>query len=289
MDIVDLQNWAYIEALPDDIASAREILHRYSGIPLKDVDGHILRVVSTPEPSVMASCLIFVQREDAWKVSRSPGIGRWKFLYLLDRQDPRYQQALFRLNIPRSKDALLDLGCCVGQVLRQFRADGVQGSQLFGTDIESKYINIGYNLFQDWSKVHATFVIGDLLDPSDGRLSRLHGKVTIIYAASFFHLFSWIQQLYVAKRLVGFLKPGTTNALIFGRQVGTTKGGVFKTSGASVYLHDQESFQRLWNEVGKLTKTRWSVSMEPTGEPITPLPGYSEDARPVNFTVYQVP
>lgn len=230
-----------------------------------------------------------MQREDAWKVSRSPGVGRWRFLYLLDPEDQRYQQTLFRLTIPKSKDAFLDLGCCVGQVLRQFRVAGVSGSQLYGTDVEPKYVDIGYHLFQDWFKLQASFVIGDLLDPDDQRLAELHGKVTIIYAASFFHLFSWIQQLYIGKRLASFLKPGTTNALIFGRQVGTTKGGVFTTSGSSVYLHDQASFQRLWTEIGTLTKTRWSVSMEPTGEPISPLPGYSEDARPVNFTVYQVP
>lgn len=222
-------------------------------------------------------------------MSHFPCVGRWKFLYLLDTEDPRYQQVLFRLKIRSSRDALLDLGCCVGQVLRQFRADGVDGSKLFGTDVEARYIDIGYSLFQDRRKLGATFVIGDLLDPGDARVAELRGKVTIIYAASFFHLFSWIQQLYVAKRLVSFLKPGTKNGLIFGRQVGTTKPGEFKTSGASVYLHDQDSFQRLWNEAGKLTKTKWSVSMESTGELIAPLPGYSEDTRPVNFTVYQVP
>lgn len=215
-------------------------------------------------------------------------MGRWKFLYILDPKDARYQQVLFRLNVTRSRDVLLDLGCCVGQVIRQFRSDGVSGAQLIGTDLQAKFIDIGYDLFQDRHSLGASFVVGDMLDPDDKRMDELLGKVTLIHAGSFFHLFNWIQQLYVAKRLVGFLKPGVKNALIYGRQMGTSRPGETWTSRASAYLHDQTSFQHLWDEVGAMTRTKWQVQMEPTGEPVTKLPGFDNDVRPVNFTIYQI-
>jgi hypothetical protein len=84
------------------------------------------------------------------------------------------------------------------------------------------------------------------------------------------------------------LKPGTKNALIYGRQVGTNHPGPSSTSTRSAYLHDQASFQRLWDEVGVLTKTRWQVQVEPTGEPVSRVTGFSNHAFPVNFTIYQV-
>lgn len=228
------------------------------------------------------------QRDDAWRITRFPCVGRWKFLRLTDRNDPCYQQVLFRLKVPRSSDAFLDLGCCVGQVLRQLRHDGVRGGQLFGTDIQSRFVDIGYDLFQDQDGFGATFVVGDMLDPDDARLDQLSHKVTIIYAGSFFHLFNWTQQLYVGKRLVGFLKRGTRNALIFGRQIGTSRAGPSSFGSMSPYLHDKNSFQRLWDEVGFLTNTRWTVEMEAAGEKIRDLPRVEKDAQPVNFAIHQI-
>ncbi|CAM1501858.1 Fc.00g038420.m01.CDS01 [Cosmosporella sp. VM-42] len=271
MDVMAVRDWTYVKDLPKDIGPARHLLESYSKIPYHDLDDHIRRV-----------------REKAWDVSRYPCVGRWKFLYILDPQDPRYQQVLFRLNVGGSRDVLLDLGCGVGQVIRQLRSDGVDGSQLIGTDLQSKFIEIGYDLFQDRDSLGATFVTGDMLDPDDKRLTSLRGKVTIIHAGSFFHLFNWVQQLYVGKRLVEFLKPGTRNALIYGRHVGTNRPGESRTSYRSAYLHDQASFQRLWDEVGTMTRTQWKVQVEPTGEPVAKLPGFSSDAYPVNFTIYQI-
>lgn len=46
MDIIALQNWAYIPDLPDDIGPIRNLLLEYSKIPAKDIDKHILQVVS---------------------------------------------------------------------------------------------------------------------------------------------------------------------------------------------------------------------------------------------------
>lgn len=128
-----------------------------------------------------------------------------------------------------------------------------------------------------------------MLDPSDKRLAQLRGKVTIVYAGSFFHLFSWIQQLYIGKRLVEFLKPGTRNGLIYGRQVGSIGDGLCAaTSGASVFLHSRDSFQKLWDEVGKLTKTKWRVEVQEVNDYFSSASGFGKDGRLVQFAVYQI-
>lgn len=50
MDIVELQKWAYVPDLPDDIGPIRRLLQEYSRIPAKDVNAHILRVVRAASP-----------------------------------------------------------------------------------------------------------------------------------------------------------------------------------------------------------------------------------------------
>lgn len=220
---------------------------------------------------------------------RFPCLGRWKFLRLTNENDPRYRQVLFRLTVPQSRDAFLDLGCCLGQAIRQLRRDGVRGARLFGVDLQSQFINIGFDLFQDKDSLDAQFLVGDIVDPDDRRLDAMAGKVTIIHAGSFFHLFSWTQQLYIGKRIVGFLKEGTQNALIYGRHVGTIKPGATLMGNHNAYLHDRQSFQKLWNEVGELTGTSWAVDLESDGDSFENLPPTDKDLRRVNFTVHQIP
>jgi SAM-dependent methyltransferase len=195
---------------------------------------------------------------------------------------------LFRLTLPKSNDALLDLGCCLGQALRQLRADGVCGSRLFGIDINPALIDVGRELFRDSDSLGATFVVGDMIDPDDDRVSQLEGQVTMVQADSFFHLFTWNQQLYIGKRIVSFLKPGTQNAVIFGRQAGKLKHKLSPWRESSPYLHNRDSFQELWNEVGRMTGTRWAVQFEPDGEPLPAVIGVEKDTLPVRFTVHQI-
>ncbi|OAA70545.1 Methyltransferase type 11 [Cordyceps fumosorosea ARSEF 2679] len=185
MDILTLQKWAYTDGVPSYNAMAYSLLQHYSGIPEANIDSHLLHI-----------------RKLAWDASRQPFIGRWKFLRLAKPLDPCYQQVLFRLTLPESTDSILDIGCGFGQALRQLRANGVAGSKLFGADIEPRFISLGYDLFRDKETLGATFVTGDLLNPDDRRLDVLSGRFTIVHADSFFHLLSWTEQLYAAKRLI---------------------------------------------------------------------------------------
>ena len=211
---------------------------------------------------------------------------------MLSSQEARYQQVLFRLTLQDTRDAFLDLGCCVGQALRQLRHDGVPGSRLYGFDKDSRFINLGYDLFQDKKKLKATFVVGDILASSG--LEPLRGQITIVHATSFFHLFDWKQQLQIGKALVELLKPGTKNGLVYGRQAGVeTRGRELPGIGGATFLHDKESFQQLWNEIGALTKTAWVVDMNISPPSVeadhdSALPGLKVDVKAMDFTIHQV-
>ncbi|KAJ3497164.1 hypothetical protein NLG97_g2114 [Lecanicillium saksenae] len=245
MDILALQKWTYVKGAPSYDATAYGLLHHYSGIPAAEIDNHLLHI-----------------RKLAWDVSRQPFIGRWKFLRFAEPVDPYYQQVLFRLTLPKSSDCILDIGCGFGQALRQLRANGVAGSKLFGVDVESRFINLGYDLFRDKDTLGATFVTGDLLDPDDERLDTLSGRFTIVHADSFFHLLSWTEQLYAAQRIISWLRTDMKNGFIYGKQAGSLYPADVASAGKRPYLHNRRSLQRLWDEAGRITGTRWRVEVE---------------------------
>ena len=155
-----------------------------------------------------------------------------------------------------------------------------------GLDINAALIQIGFDLFRDRARPPAAFVVGDMLDADDAALAALDGRVSIVHASNFWHLFSWAQQLAIAVRLVAFFSGGD-GAVVYGRQVGTAKAGPPSRPGAS-FLHDQESFQRLWDQVGVLTGSRWKVEMEFVGERLAKIPGFGGDSRAARYGVYRV-
>ena len=228
-----------------------------------------------------------LQRASAWKQFKHPTFGRWKFIRLVDRYDCVYQQALRRLKDPTTSDVLLDLGCGVGQVVRQLLCDGVQASRVYGLDLEDHLVQLGYLLFRDKSTLDGRFVAGNMLDQRDGAVRQLHGKITLVHASSFWHIFSWPQQVAIAVRIIDLLQPGTKHALVFGTQVGTTRPGEMAGASSQSYLHNQLSFQKLWDEVGRLTKTRWTVQVETAKEKLEQIPGFSKEVRLTRYAVLQ--
>lgn len=124
-----------------------------------------------------------------------------------------------------------------------------------------------------------------MLDADDKDLEALDDRVTIVHASNFWHLFSWGQQLAIALRLVKFFREGA-GAMMYGRQVGAVKSGPQTRAGAS-FLHDKESFQRLWDQVGALTGATWVVEMEFVGERLAKIPGFGGDSRAARYGVYR--
>lgn len=197
--------------------------------------------------------------------------------------------AVARLRDPASSDALLDVGCCLAQTVRHLVMSGVDPSRLYATDLRRDFCDIGYELFRDRDRLpETTFVAGDILDPADENLARLDGKVTLVHAAHFFHLFSWDDQVRAAERIVRFLDLQSGNCVVFGRMIGSSEPGT-RTVRGEKYLHDGTSFQRLWDEVGERTGPRWKVDMDVLG----PVPGFQgvvifAEGQAVRFVVKQM-
>ena len=85
------------------------------------------------------------------------------------------------------------------------------------------------------------------------QVAALESRIDIVYAASFFHLFGWEDQATAAVKVVGMLRP-VRGSLVFGHQMGYIRAGSQLMAAApkgSAYLHDVESWRRLWEEVGR--------------------------------------
>lgn len=227
-DAVGVGGGESMHPLPVDLESTRALLEGYSGIPAGDVARHVYQI-----------------RDRLWDVYPDPCVGRFRFASLDFAADAYYQVALFKLlqaqaeeeaaaaeTMPTTTTRLLDVGCCVGQVLRKLAFDGVESSRLLGTDIEPRFLDIGYDLFRDRDTFRGEFVFGDLLlhnnnsddenvnensNDNDDPLAALDGKATFVHATSFFHLFTWDDQVRAACRIVRFLRPPRARAPRGGR------------------------------------------------------------------------
>lgn len=181
-------------------------------------------------------------------------LGQWRFLDLSLGNHALYPEVLDRLR--SGSQTILDLGCAFGQDIRRLVFDGADGAQCYGSDLQLDFLDLGYELFRDKATLGAKFLQADIFDPSSP-LSQLDGKVDIIHAASFFHLFSREDQKHIARRVVQLLRP-LNDSLLLGRQMASREPGeVAKMTGegkqanATHYRHDEKSWQLFWQEIGE--------------------------------------
>ena len=146
-------------------------------------------------------------------------------------------------------------------------ADGVPSENLYGADLRLEFLELGYELFKDKDRLKTHFIEADVFD-DEGKggkeLKKLDGKIDIIHAASFLHLFTWDDQVRAGSRMVRLLRPTTKDALVLGRQLGTIKPGEYpgRRDGVTRYRHDPESFQKMWDVIGEKTGTKWRVDAQ---------------------------
>ncbi|KAF3767036.1 hypothetical protein M406DRAFT_222626, partial [Cryphonectria parasitica EP155] len=215
------------------------LLRTYSNIPENEVESH-LRVI----------------RDKAFGVHPYGCIGKWNFLDLYMPDVPQYPEVVERV---KAGEVLLDVGCCFGAVLRQLVADGASDENLRGADLQPSFIDLGYELFKDRDRFRAKFLTGDMTDPADRSFDNFNGTVDIVHAASFFHLFSREKQIRAGEKIAGFFKP-QANALVFGRQRGrrqTMETDEPGERGQLRYFHNEQTWQAMWDEIGRRTGTRW--------------------------------
>ncbi|KAJ5201844.1 uncharacterized protein N7498_006507 [Penicillium cinerascens] len=224
---------------------AKTLLAEYSKIPSDQVVQHVNSM-----------------RDRAFAVFPYPCIGSFRFLDLSIPQSTVYPEILQRL---KSGEKLLDVGCAIGQELRHLVFDGVPPENLYSSDIRQDFYDIGYDLFADRSTLKSQFFQADIFDDNSSLVQNLTGKVNIVNAASFFHLFSWDQQIVVAKRVISLLaaQPGS---LVIGRQVGNADPADpgDKANAPTIYRHNPTTWKQLWEQVGQETGSKWEVecSME---------------------------
>ncbi|KAK8093449.1 methyltransferase domain-containing protein [Apiospora hydei] len=231
--------------LPSDTEPTLRLLEQYSGIDPKDVPGLVRQVVMVEQQAQALTVFPYGCIKSFWFLNLVPTL-----------DDPRYQAVAERLRTPRSTETFLDVGCCLGPVVRLLASQGVPDDRLHGTDLHAGFLDLGHELFGDRGRSRATYVAGDILDESDARLDVLRGKIDIIYALAFFHLFEREGQLEAAKRMVGFLRPENPRVMIFGQNQGP------KIEGWEKYVLDPGRWTSLWEEVGRATGTRWRTEME---------------------------
>ncbi|KAF1821135.1 uncharacterized protein K489DRAFT_382176 [Dissoconium aciculare CBS 342.82] len=160
---------------------------------------------------------------------------------------------------------LLDLGCAFAQDLRRLVADGVDGRQCYGSDLRLDLIDLGYELFRDRETLHSKFIAADVFD-AESPLTQLYGKIDVINASSFFHLFTRDEQLQIARQCVKLLRP-QANSLIVGRHraqvvAGDTTG---KFGPSAKFWHSAESWEQFWTEIGNEMHVEFDVNVTMTG------------------------
>ena len=65
-------------------------------------------------------------------------------------------------------------------------------------------MNAGYDLFLDRDTLRSKFFVADIFRQDSMDMAALEGRVDLIFAGSFFHLFDWDQQVAVAKAIVNY-------------------------------------------------------------------------------------
>ncbi|KAI1774847.1 hypothetical protein F4818DRAFT_53739 [Hypoxylon cercidicola] len=232
-----------LEALPNAL---KQVLTSYSGVLENEQVEHVLKL-----------------RNEAYSYFPYPCIGMFRFLEFDLSSHFAYQDHVLlplQQTAPNStiEPLFLDLGTCFGQDLRKLVFDGASVDRLWASDIEPKFIELGFKLFNDAHKLPRDHFLcpGNLLSNSpEDKLRLLDDKVTILHMTAVFHLFSLEDQKTVADRCLRLLRKDTGGpVLLLGSQVGSTIPGPYQSQVATKdythkYRHDEQTWKELWQDV----------------------------------------
>ncbi|KAH8693719.1 hypothetical protein BGW36DRAFT_301440, partial [Talaromyces proteolyticus] len=252
----------------------RELLEKYSGIPPSQQSEHVHRI-----------------RDQAWNIRVYPCTGLGVWLVPTISRSPAYAEILA---LVKTGARYLDVGCFIGQDMRRLVYDGAPSTNLYGVDIVSHWA-VGFDMFRDKATFSAQFIEADFMDTAESAgLAALEGSVDVIFVSQVLHQWGWEGQVKAVKRLVEFSRVGT---LVVGCQIGTLDvGGVeveFGPVKVPLWRHDPVSFDKLWQQVGLQTGSKWAVqawlrTWEDMGWDPRDQAFLGESARVIEFVVRRV-
>ena len=122
-------------------------------------------------------------------------------------------------------------------------------------------MELGYELLRDRKTLKSTFFPTDILNDDDLLLSGFNGEMDVVYLGLFLYHFDFETCVRVCVRVAKLLKP-KPGSLVMGCQVGSLVGdttGIPILSGGILFRLDIASFEKVWQEVGRVTGTEWKV------------------------------
>ncbi|KAJ7716739.1 hypothetical protein DFH07DRAFT_762312 [Mycena maculata] len=212
---------------------------------------------------------VLAVQKKAYEVYAYPCIRRFGFVRLKIVKNKAAYDHVLELGKNDPGAILLDIGCCFGNDLRKIASDGFPVQNMLASDLRPDFWDMGHELFRSTPKSFpATFIAGDAFDPefldlqpplteeppsaapdlhSLKSLNGLHGRLSAIHSASFFHLFSEVKQLELARKLAGLLSP-RSGSMIFGCHGGLpTKGFNLGSRGKHMFCHSPDSWRDMWD------------------------------------------
>ncbi len=131
---------------------------------------------------------------------------------------------------------------------------------MYGLDVKPAFFDLGYELFRDKGKMHATCVAADLTKSCVPSIDPMKSSIDVVSAQSLFHLFTLRDQKTVAQHLSELTKP-IAGSTIVGRQLGLREAGEQRglSEDTTVFLHNPDSFESLWQDIGAITGSKWKL------------------------------
>ena len=171
-------------------------------------------------------------------------------------QHPKHGELVLNLRKNRNCE-LLDLGCGFGQNIYHLINLGVHPEQLYGLDIDERFVDLGKQLYATKFQSHRApkFLFANILDMESDSLTKLRGKFDYVYAAAFFHLFDEKQQYTAFKQAIQLLKPQAGSAIL-GTQAGSNVSKLkthMPVIGEKMFIHNPQSLGNMIRKVSAET------------------------------------
>lgn len=163
----------------------------------------------------------------------------------------------------RAGEYLLDVGCCLGQDVRKLVFDGAPAANVAGAELNAGFVDLGYELFRDRETLAPRFIApANILRDENGALAAIAGQWDIVHLGMVLHLFTWEEQGKVFENAIALLRRDAKGTTIIGQAVGNLEGKMLARvgGGKETYRHNEETFNKLINEVAVRTGTQWKVT-----------------------------